>query len=175
MLSRSINSKRLAFGSRFISQTSGLLQTVSPLERPVTVDRELPDPFAKKRQNRRYFWAYAIGVTILCGIIFNYEKTRSPIINSTMYFLRRSAVAKDQLGDHIDFKTSWPWIWGKLNTVQGDINIHFDVKGDKGLGELRLKAHRESSRHPFIIEQFVLAKDGIDHDLTNDPTIDFEI
>lgn len=123
---------------------------------PITVDRELPDPFRAQRRNRRYFWAYGLGVTFACVVIFNYEKTMSPIINSVMYFLRRSQEAKQLLGDNINFRYSWPWIWGTLNTARGDVDILFAVKGSKNTGTLKLKATRESKTHPFNIHHWIL-------------------
>lgn len=147
---------------------------------PVTVDRELPDPFAKKKTNRRYFVVYAIGMTVACAIIFNYEKTQSPIITSTLYFLRRSQESIDLLGKDIDFSSSWPWISGQLNTVQGKIDIKFNVKGSLGTGVVKLRATRESKLHPFDIHMFSLEVDGKDGskkvvDLTKDPNVDFDI
>lgn len=144
-------------------------------KRQVTVDRELPDPFAARRQEKRYFWAYAVGVTVSLAIIFNYEKTRSPIINSSLYFLRRSAISKSILGDDINFKSSWPWIWGPLNTAKGNIDISFDVSGSKGTATLKLKAKRENKLHPFNVEHFLLEINGETYDLRRDPNIDFDI
>lgn len=147
---------------------------------PITVDRELPDPFAKRRTNRRYFVVYAIGITVSCAIIFNYEKSLSPIITSTLYFLRRSQESIDLLGKDIDFSSSWPWISGELNTVKGRIDIKFNVKGSLGTGVVKLNATRESKLHPFDVHLFVLEVDGNDGtkkivDLTKDPNVDFDI
>lgn len=147
-------------------------------KRPVNVDRELPDPFAANKQNRRYFWVYAVGVTVLCALIFNYEKTRSPIVNSVLYCLRRSEDAKAQLGPNIGFKSSWPWIWGTLNTVKGDIDIEFDVSGDEKSGKLKLKASRTKKFVPFDIKHFILEVNDENHtkvDLMKDPAVDFEL
>ena len=142
----------------------------------VNVDRELPDPFADKKLNKRYFWVYAVGVTLLCALIFNYEKTRSPIINSVLYCLRRSDVAKAELGPNIGFQSSWPWIWGPLNTVRGDIDVVFGVRGDSGAGKLRLKASRTLKLVPFDVHHFTLeTADGTVLDLMKDPTLDFEL
>lgn len=124
---------------------------------PVSVERELPDPFAGQKQNRNYFWTYGVGVTLACVVIFNYEKTRSPIINSTLYLLRMSDEATALLGDNIDFKSLWPWISGTLNTVSGDIDVTFDVKGSQQVGTLRLKASRTSRTQPFDVHEFTLA------------------
>ncbi|KAL1577418.1 hypothetical protein MEW_03568 [Candida albicans P60002] len=144
---------------------------------PVTIDRELPDPFSKRKTNRRYLLIYGIGITLSCIAIFNYEKTQSPIITSSLYFLRRSQPSIELLGKDIDYSSSWPWIWGKLNTVQGIINIEFSVKGSKGNGVVKLNATRESKAHPFDVHQFVLEveRDGKKQvvDLTKEPNFDF--
>lgn len=142
---------------------------------PVTLDRELPDPFADKKKNRYYFVVYGIGVVVSCAIIFNYEKTRSPIINSTLYFLRRSSIAKEQLGEGINFASSWPWISGQLNTVQGKIDIEFQVKGSKRSGTLKLKAYRESKLVGFNVDHFILICDDTTYDLTKDPEYIFDL
>lgn len=123
---------------------------------PVTVERELPDPFSSQKQNRNYFWTYGIGVTLACVVIFNYEKTRSPIVNSTLYLLRMSDEVTELLGDNIDFRSPWPWISGTLNTVSGDIDIEFAVKGLKRDGNLKLRATRTSKTQPFDVHEFTL-------------------
>ncbi|EGW35643.1 uncharacterized protein SPAPADRAFT_58851 [Spathaspora passalidarum NRRL Y-27907] len=142
---------------------------------PVSIDRPLPDPFEKKRQNRRYFWVYFVGVSLMCGLIFNYEKTGSPIITSTFYFLRRSSIARTHLGDEISYTSRWPWIVGPLNTVKGNIDIKFGVKGEKGTGEIRLRATRPNKAVPFEIGEFSLVVDDQVYDLTKDPEIEFLI
>ena len=81
--------------------------------------------------------------------------------NIIIIFLRRSQPSIELLGKDIDYSSSWPWIWGKLNTVQGIINIEFSVKGSKGNGVVKLNATRESKAHPFDVHQFVLVgRDG---------------
>lgn len=139
----------------------------------ITVDRELPDPFVKKYENYKYFVGYGIGVIISCIIIFNYEKTTSPILNSVFYFLRRSPKVTDRLGDDIKYNRSWPWISGELNTVKGDIDIHFDIKGDKDTGTLYFKASRENKRLPFVIHHWYLVIDKEIIDLKESDSIDF--
>lgn len=143
--------------------------------RQVNVDRELPDPFAAKKLNRKYMWVYAIGVTVACALIFNYEKTGSPIVNSVMYCLRRSDLARENLGANIGFQSAWPWIWGTLNAVKGEIDIEYRVKGETACGTLRLKASRESKLVPFDVKHFELVMDdGRVLNLRNDPSIDFD-
>lgn len=142
---------------------------------PVTLDREFPDPFVRQKQNRWYFVTYGVGVVIACAIIFNYEKTTSPLITSTFFILRRSQVATELLGPTIGYSLQWPWISGPLNTVQGRVDISFAVKGEKSEGTIYLKAARESKQHPFVFERFALVVDGKEHDLTKDPAIEFAL
>ncbi|EDK46395.1 hypothetical protein PVL30_004296 [Lodderomyces elongisporus] len=145
----------------------------------ITVERDLPYPYAKRDENRKYFVVFAIGMTLACLVIFNYEKSSSPIINSVLYYLRRSTIGQDALGKDIDFASSWPWIWGTLNTVQGKIDIKFKVKGFERSGYLVLKAERESKRHPFEVEKFVLEVDTkdskVEYDLMTDPEYEFDL
>lgn len=143
---------------------------------PVTIDRELPDPFAKKKQNRRLFWVYAVGTTLACAFVFNYEKTSSPIINSVFYVLRRSDEVKQKLGANISYSSPYPWIYGPLNTVRGEIDISFGVKGDKDSGTLRLKATRESKMFPFDIHRWTLTTtDGHVIDLAKDVAVELGV
>lgn len=176
-LTKRINVARGIGGLRVYTRlNSSTSSQVPPYRPPVTVDREFPDPFKAKKQNRRYFLAYGIGVTLACVVIFNYEKTTSPIINSVMYFLRRSENAKQLLGEDIGFKYSWPWIWGTLNTVRGDIDIEFAVQGSQNSGKLKLKASRESKLHPFDIHHWILQINDAQKtqiDLLEDASVEF--
>ncbi|KAI5968067.1 hypothetical protein KGF57_000257 [Candida theae] len=146
---------------------------------PVTIDRELPDPFVKRDQNRRYFVFYSVAVVVTCAIIFNYEKSSSPIVNSTLYFLRRSSIAQDAIGKNIEFASNWPWIWGKLNTVQGVIDVKFKVKGDERKAWVVLNASRESKMHPFEVHKFALEVDTkdskVEYNLMDDPEFEFDL
>lgn len=151
-------------------------QTPDNAHAQVAIDRELPDPLEKQRENRRYFVLYAVAVAVSCAIIFNYEKTGSPIVNSLMYCLRRSDVAKAGLGDNIGYASAWPWIWGPLNTVFGNINIEYRVKGDAAGATVHLKAKRVSALEPFEVEHFYLVfDDGLTADVLKDDSIDFEL
>ena len=146
---------------------------------PVTIDRELPDPFTKRNENRKYFAFYSIAVIIACAVIFNYEKSSSPIVNSTLYFLRRSTIAHEAIGKKIEFASSWPWIRGKLNTVQGIIDIKFKVKGDEQEAWVILHATRESKMHPFEVHKFALEVDSkdakVEYNLMDDPEFEFDL
>ncbi|KAI0463435.1 hypothetical protein LJB42_003462 [Komagataella kurtzmanii] len=141
-------------------------------KKPMTVQHELPDPSKEPRRNKIYFIAFVVVMgTSLFGI-FNYEKVSSPIMNSTMYFLRRSQVARDLIGKEITFAGIFPWVKGPLNTMKGDINFTVNVSGDKSEGVMRLVANRDSRHHAFEIRDWTLTmKDGTIVDLTKDQSI----
>lgn len=164
----------LRSNSRLILRYQSTVQGETKVKTPVTVDREFPDPFKQQKQNRYYFVAYGIGVTLSCIIIFNYEKTRSPVINSVLYCLRRSDKIKNELGNNIDFTSSWPWISGELNTMQGRIDIEFRVGGDRNKGTLKLKATRDSKLEPFNVHEWkLIIDDGPEIDLKKDTSVEF--
>ncbi|EGV64283.1 hypothetical protein PSN45_004033 [Yamadazyma tenuis] len=146
--------------------------TTSPKTRKVTVDRELPDPLKDRYKNMKYAIVYGIGVTISCVVIFNYEKTTSPIINSIFYSLRRNPSVLEQLGENVNYKTSWPWIYGELNTVRGEIDINFAVKGEKNDGILYFKASRPRKADPFTVHHWYLKSGDKQIDLKVFDTLD---
>ncbi|KAK6199425.1 cytochrome oxidase complex assembly protein 1-domain-containing protein [Scheffersomyces amazonensis] len=170
---RTFHSGLIRFNATTATSTTTGRSTNTP-KRIITLDKELPDPFSKQKKNRLYFVAYGIGIIVSCIIIFNYEKTQSPIITSALYFLRRSETAKKLLGSDINYASSWPWIWGELNTVKGDIDITFDISGDNGAqGTIKLKATRISRAHPFDIHHFLLVVDNKEYDLSKDNALQF--
>ncbi len=93
--------------------------------------------------------------------IFNYQKSSSPVIASTLYALRTSPKARAYLGDEIYFKSKLPWIWGEMNQLHGKIDIHFDVKGNKTSGTMRFKSFRRKRMGLFeTTEWSIETKDG---------------
>lgn len=76
--------------------------------------------------------------------IFNYQKTSSSVVNSTLYSLRTNPQARDILGDEIYFASQIPWISGELNQLHGRIDISFWVKGTKAKGLMRFKSERKT-------------------------------
>lgn len=122
----------------------------------VTVDRELPDPLKDQYKNMKYAIVYGIGIVVSCAIIFNYEKTTSPVLNSVFYILRRNPEVVEKLGEDIGYASSYPWISGELNTVKGDIDINFTVKGEKASGQLYFKASRPDKITPFTVHHWYL-------------------
>ncbi|KAJ6439514.1 cytochrome oxidase complex assembly protein [Purpureocillium lavendulum] len=91
--------------------------------------------------------------------IFNYQKTSSPIVSSTLYALRTSPRARALLGDDIYFKQPIPWIRGEMNQLQGRIDIYFTVRGSRGAGVMRFASNRPTSRSLFETTEWSLKMD----------------
>ncbi|GAB1191494.1 hypothetical protein APSETT444_000673 [Aspergillus pseudonomiae] len=93
-------------------------------------DRELPSVNKDRRWMRTLpIFAIAVGAAMLG--IFNYQKSSSSVVSSTLYALRTSPRAREILGDEIYFAQKIPWISGEMNQLHGRIDISFRVKGTK--------------------------------------------
>jgi cytochrome c oxidase assembly factor 1 len=98
--------------------------------------------------------------------IFNYQKSSSSVVSSTMYALRTSPKAREYLGDEIYFAHKMPWIWGEMNQLHGRIDIQFEVKGKKSSGTMRFKSFRATRMGMFETTEWSLEKkDGTKIDL----------
>ncbi|EAS33204.2 cytochrome oxidase assembly [Coccidioides immitis RS] len=118
-------------------------------------DRELPSIDSHRRWIRTLpLFAAAIGVSMLA--IFNYQKSSSSVVNSTMYALRTSPKAREFLGDEIYFAQKIPWIGGEINQLHGRIDISFWVKGTRAKGKMRFKSTRENRMGFFRTEDWSL-------------------
>ncbi|KAL7950911.1 cytochrome oxidase complex assembly protein 1 domain-containing protein [Trichoderma barbatum] len=135
-------------------------------------DRELPDVGQVSHGWRRTMPLFLAVVAVCSVTIFNYQKSSSPIISSTLYALRTSPEANRLLGDEIYFKHQIPWISGEMNQVKGRIDISFSVRGSKAAGVMRFASHRPSSKSLFETTAWSLKlEDGTMVDLLdgNDP------
>lgn len=104
-------------------------------------DRELPNIQNSRRWMRTFpFFAVAVGAAMLG--IFNYQKSSSSVVSSTLYALRTSPQAREILGDEIYFAQQIPWISGEMNQLHGRIDISFWVKGTKTQGKMRFRSIR---------------------------------
>lgn len=104
-------------------------------------DRELPTINTSKGWLKTLpIFVVAVGAAMLG--IFNYQKSSSSVVSSTLYALRTSPQAREILGDEIYFAQQIPWISGEMNQLHGRINISFWVKGTKGQGKMRFKSVR---------------------------------
>lgn len=109
----------------------------------------------------RFRWArslpvFAALVSVCAVSIFNYQKTSSPIVSSTLYALRTNARARELLGHDIYFKHQIPWIRGRMNQMQGRIDIYFTVKGSRGWATMRFTSRRPAARSLFETSEWSL-------------------
>ena len=106
-------------------------------------DRDLPS----LNSSRRWLRTLPLFILILTGSalgIFNYQKSSSSVVTSTLYALRTNPRARELLGDEVYFKHKIPWIWGELNQLHGRIDIRYSVKGTRASGVMRFKSVRRS-------------------------------
>ena len=137
--------------------------------RPLRIDRELPDPTTERRKRILGFVVFSVAIGSALSLIFNYEKTESPIISNTLYHLRRSPATRDILGESIEFDGIIPWVYGELNSVKGRINITFYIKGDKNVtGTVRLVADRNTHDEEFLIHEWSVTAAGKKIDLLSE-------
>ncbi|KFY21519.1 hypothetical protein V493_07332 [Pseudogymnoascus sp. VKM F-4281 (FW-2241)] len=130
-------------------------------------DRELPEI---QRSGMKWLRSIPIFIAVLTGCtlgIFNYQKSSSSVVSSTMYALRTSPAAREFLGDEIYFAHQMPWIWGEMNQLHGRIDIHFEVRGTKRQGTMRFRSFRRGGRNGvFETEEWSLeGDDGVRVDL----------
>lgn len=112
---------------------------------PITerrADRELPSVNSEGRRWIRTLPIFAVVVGAAMLGIFNYQKSSSSVVSSTLYALRTSPRAREILGDQIYFAQKIPWISGEMNQLHGRIDISFWVKGTKSQGKMKFKSIR---------------------------------
>lgn len=105
-------------------------------------DRELPSIKSGRTWLRTLPIFFVVVGASMLGI-FNYQKSSSSIVNSTLYALRVSPKGRELLGDEIYFAQKIPWISGEMNQLHGRIDISFWVKGTKGKAKMRFQSTRD--------------------------------
>lgn len=106
-------------------------------------DRELPS-IASSYRWLRTIPVFVLVMTLSSLAIFNYQKSSSSVVNSTLYALRTNPQAREILGDEIYFASKIPWIWGELNQLHGRIDIQFWVKGTRQKALMRFTSERRT-------------------------------
>lgn len=79
---------------------------------------------------------------------------------STLYALRSHPLARELLGDEIQFSSKLPWIRGELDQFHGRIDIEYAVKGTRGEGVMRFKSMRRGRMGGFETERWELRMRG---------------
>lgn len=85
---------------------------------------------------------------------------------STLFALRSHPVARELLGDEIQYSSRLPWIKGELDQFHGRIDIEYGVKGTRAEGVMRFRSRRRSRLGLFETEKWELwLRDGMVVDL----------
>ncbi|KAI1005412.1 hypothetical protein K3495_g2806 [Podosphaera aphanis] len=119
-------------------------------------DRELPEI---DTGGMRWLQTVPIFLVLLATstlAIFNYQKSSSSVVASTLYALRTSPKAREFLGHDIYFAHNIPWIWGEINQLHGKIDIEFAVKGTRGTATMRFRSFRASRMGVFETTEWSL-------------------
>ncbi|TVY19027.1 Cytochrome c oxidase assembly factor 1 [Lachnellula arida] len=119
-------------------------------------DRELPDIPDGGMKWLRTIPIFLVVLVSSTLAIFNYQKSSSSVVSSTLYSLRTSPKAREYLGDEIYFAHKMPWIWGEMNQLHGRIDIQFEVKGTKASGTMRFTSHRKTRMGMFETTEWSL-------------------
>ncbi|KAF9870131.1 hypothetical protein CkaCkLH20_12365 [Colletotrichum karsti] len=119
-------------------------------------DRELPDINQITFRWSRSLPIFAAAIVVCSVAIFNYQKSSSPVIASTMYALRTNPKARELLGDEVYFKHQIPWISGEMNQLHGRIDIAFSVKGTRGEAVMKFTSFRTSHKGLFETTEWSL-------------------
>lgn len=118
-------------------------------------DRELP-PSNPPNMFLRTFPIFLVVLAASAAGLFNYQKLNSSVVTSSLYALRINEDARELLGDEIYFSSKVPWIWGTINQLHGNIDIHFGVKGTRGKGEMYFRCTRKTRMGFFETEEWSL-------------------
>ncbi|RVD81203.1 uncharacterized protein DFL_009077 [Arthrobotrys flagrans] len=111
-----------------------------------SADRELPD-VTPKRRYLIHIPIFLISMYVAANLLFNYQRSSSSVVSSTLYALRVNPEAREILGDEISFKAKTiPWIHGTMDQLHGKIDISYKVKGSKGEGTVHFLSLREGGR-----------------------------
>lgn len=105
-------------------------------------DRDLPS-IANTHKFLKTFPLFLLVLGASTLAIFNYQKSSSSVVSSSLYALRVNAAAREALGDEIYFRDKFPWVFGTIDQLHGRIDIHFGVKGTKRTGVMRFKSEKK--------------------------------
>ncbi|CAD6585787.1 MAG: hypothetical protein CYPHOPRED_003195 [Cyphobasidiales sp. Tagirdzhanova-0007] len=143
------------------SSTAASWRPPNPASRPST---ELP-----KIKDQRLLYFGAAGAAVTAWSLFvmwamSAEKASSSVMRTITFNLRSSPLVKEALGEGIrprPFLAGEPWVHGKVNTVQGIVDIHFRVETPDGRkGTVYFVSERPNKAGRFETKEFKLLVDG---------------
>ncbi|KAF5094188.1 hypothetical protein D0Z03_002157 [Geotrichum reessii] len=99
-------------------------------------------------------------MAITLGGIIKYEDANSPVVTSTLYTLRRSKIAYEELGDNIAFASLFPWISGSLSTAHGNVTFWYNAKGTKNDAVVKFSSIRDPVTKKFNVHEWSIKPAG---------------
>lgn len=125
-------------------------------------DRELPVPEGNRLLRTLPIFLVILGATTLA--FFNYQKSSSSVVTSSLYALRVNPEARRALGDEIYFASKVPYIWGSIDQLHGKVDVSFKVKGTKGEGMMKFKCERRARMgYVSVGDMLHCARDAVVH------------
>ncbi|KAG0643046.1 cytochrome oxidase complex assembly protein 1-domain-containing protein [Tuber brumale] len=168
---KSLARTRLPFSSLLLPRSQPfphlLPRSLTTTARPIGTftdrrpDRPLPDTTKTPTTTLLTIPLFASLLLLAAVGIFNYQKSSSSVVSSTLYALRVHPVAREYLGEDISFNSRMPWIQGKISQLRGDIDIAYSVKGTRGEGVMRFRSVRKRRMGPFeTLDWSLVLRDG---------------
>ena len=136
-------------------------------DKKMTIERELPDPTKQRRKGTHpvTFLLYLGVIYISAELIFNYERMNNTSVNNSLLELRRDPEARKLLGSNIKLYGLYPWIYGEIQQVKGNVDIWFKVTGNTGrVGVVKFKAMRELNELNFVITEWKMTMEDNEND-----------
>ncbi|KIY51527.1 hypothetical protein FISHEDRAFT_10288, partial [Fistulina hepatica ATCC 64428] len=107
-----------------------------------------------------------IGWIVFFEYVTNNEKVTSSVLQQIMRAVREDETLANALGEALRPEPAWylngaPKINGRINHLQGSVDLSFRIKGTQGAGTLYFTSVRKEKGEPFTIIRFkVVADDG---------------
>ncbi|KAI4294635.1 cytochrome oxidase complex assembly protein 1-domain-containing protein [Schizophyllum commune] len=113
-----------------------------------------------------------VGWAVFFTYVTNQEKVTSSVVQQMLRSMKSSEELHEYMGDAIRPVPEWwlngdPWIHGRVNQINGSIDLSFKIKGSKGSGTVYFTSVRKEKGEPFVILRFrVIGDDGTIINLT---------
>ncbi|KAF8876122.1 cytochrome oxidase complex assembly protein 1-domain-containing protein [Gymnopilus junonius] len=144
---------------------------------------ELPRPPPRSQPSKWPITVAALAVGLSGWAAFmtfatNQEKLSSSVFRSIVRALRADHQLQEVLGEAIRPQPEWylngdAHVKGKINQLQGNIDVSFRVRGSKGSGTLYFTSIRKEKGAPFTVLRFrVICDDGTIVNISDAPSVE---
>lgn len=159
---------------------SSTLKPASPSRVLPSSHRSLPDIPTRKPFYISVFVVVASAWSAFIYFSTNSEKANSSVVKALLFELRHQPLTRQALGDPVqpekDDAFGQLWVEGKINLMQGSVDVAFRVKGSQGAGKVYFTSVRRDRESEFEIVRWKLIRDdGKFFDLRQEsPSISFQ-